>query len=54
MNKDKESKGNTTKYGEEIPTKFSWISLDEQKKRAEYLASIGNSKKDNISEKKNV
>lgn len=29
-----------TKYGEQIPSMFSWISPDEQKKRAEKLEHI--------------
>lgn len=29
-----------TKYGEQVPTLFSWISPDEQKKRAEHLEHI--------------
>jgi hypothetical protein len=33
----KEKNNKNKKYGEFIPTYFSWISLDEQKKRAEEL-----------------
>lgn len=54
MNKEENFRENVSKYGEEVPTKFSWISLDEQKKRAKYLANLSNPKKDNISKKKNV
>lgn len=36
----------TTKYGEFISSFFGWISMDEQKKRAEDLEKITKSKKD--------
>ena len=38
-----EKKSNSTKYGESIPTLFSWISPEEQKKRAEEIARITSS-----------
>lgn len=34
-----------TKYGEQIPTMFSWISLANQKKRAEELDNMTKGKK---------
>ena len=30
-----------TKYGEMVPTNFAWLSLEEQKKKAERLANLG-------------
>lgn len=36
-----------TKYGEQIPSMFSWISLEEQKRRAEKLEHITEKKINN-------
>lgn len=38
---DTNNKDENKKYGEFIPTYFAWMSLDEQKKRAEELNNIG-------------
>ena len=35
------NKQNSTKYGEMIPTNFAWISLEEQKKKANHIANLG-------------
>ena len=35
--KNKYQKENTTKYGEFVPSYFEWMTLEEQKKRAEEL-----------------
>lgn len=35
-----EKKENVTKYGEFIPSYFSWLSLEDQKKRAEELNNM--------------
>ena len=43
-NKKKQISENKTKYGEVIPTMFSWTSLSDQKKRAEELDYMTKSK----------
>lgn len=40
----KEDKENVTKYGECIPTNFTWLSLEKQKEKADKLANIGKKK----------
>jgi len=37
----------TTKYGETIPTMFSWVPIEEQKMRAEELDKMTKTKKKN-------
>lgn len=43
--KENEKQYNTTKYGENVPNMFAWISMDDQKRRAEELSKITQSKK---------
>ncbi len=43
----KENGEDKTKYGEFISSYFSWVSLPEQKERAEELDSMTKSKKNN-------
>lgn len=43
INKNKED---ATKYGEFIPSAFNWLTLDQQKKRAEELENMTNNNKE--------
>ncbi len=52
--RENNAKENITQYGEEIPTEFSWISIEEQKRKAQYLANISDQKNENDIDKKNV
>ena len=42
---EKKSKKNVTKYGEFIPSFYTWIGLDEQKEVVERLENITNKNK---------
>lgn len=42
--KENEIKEKTTKCGEQIPSQFSWMSLDNQKKKANELNKISKNK----------
>ncbi len=46
MNKNKNLKEDTTKYGEFVPSTHHWIPLEKQKDRAEELSNITKKKKD--------
>ena len=42
---EKKSRKNVTKYGEFIPSYYTWLGLDEQKKNVERLENITNENK---------
>lgn len=46
MEKEKNNKENSTKYGEFISSYFAWKTLDEQKYIANKLADITNKEKE--------
>lgn len=43
--KEKKEKEDATKYGEFIPSYFSWLTLKEQKENADRLSKITKKKK---------
>lgn len=47
-----DKKENTTKYGEQVCSEFSWIPLDKQKENAEKMAEMTKKNKKKIKYKK--
>lgn len=45
-NKRKQTKENTTEYGEFVCSEYNWLPLEEQKKQAKKMANVTKNKKD--------